>query len=359
MSLAVRVTHGVEALEKPEWNELLERSQANHVFLRSEWLLAAADAYGGDIVVLEVWTGQSLIAAAAFVVEGRVWRFLGKGPCDYLDIIVARDVSEAIARQAIARVVESAFDAGAHHLMLTAMPLEGATALRLRSAGLHATEFRTTPAPTMHMSAAPAATRKKSLKRHTNKLARQGSLNFVTLTDAADIAPRLYDFFEQHVARWADTSTPSLFNDPTNREFYHALVARLAPSGSVRLMEVVLDDKVVAAHLGFVNGGRFTWYKPTYDPAYSKFSPGEVLLKRLIEDAVEEPVDEFDFTVGDEAFKLRFATSIRTVVDLRVDRTGKAARRFSRFLRVKNESKRVLMKNGHWDRLLRVRNRLR
>jgi CelD/BcsL family acetyltransferase involved in cellulose biosynthesis len=359
VSLALRITRGVAALQSPAWNNLLSESQADHIFLRSEWLSAAADVFGGDIVVIEVWGDDALIAAAAFVNEGRAWRFLGKGPCDYLDIVMSRHVSESTAREATAKIMGAVFDAGAHHVLLTAMPLEGATAPRLRSMGMHVTEFRTTPSPTMHMSVAPAAARKKSLKRHTNKLAREGELRFFTLTTAAEIDPRLDGFFEQHVARWAETETPSLFNEPSNREFYCSLVRGLAPTGAVRLLEVVLDETVVAAHLGFVHGGRFTWYKPTYDPAYSKFSPGEVLLKRLIEDAMSEPVDEFDFTVGDEPFKLRFATSIRTVVDLRVDRSAMAASRFKRFLRVKDAVKSVLSENGRWDRLLSVRERLR
>lgn len=210
----------------------------------------------------------------------------------------------------------------------------------------------------MHMSAADAASRKKSLKRHTNKLARQGALRFVTLTRPAEVDARLHTFFEQHVAEWG-TGTPSIFCDPANREFYHALVARLAPTGAVRLLEVVLDGAVIAAHFGFVYGGRFTWYKPTYEPAYSRFSPGEVLLKRLIEEATHEPVVEFDFTVGDEAFKLRFATSIRTVVDLRVDRSAGGAARYARFLGAKNAAQNALSKNGRRDRLVALRDRFR
>ena len=321
------------------------------MFLQAEWLLAAHQAFGGDLRVVEVWSNSAMIGAAAFVCDGSEWSLLGKGPSDYLDLLIARDVPEVVAREAAGRILDAAFEAGASHVLMPGVPIDGVTPVRLRSAGHHVTEYRATPAPTMDMAAASGAARKKSLRRHTNKLSREGNLSFVTSTTADAIDPRLYGFFEQHVARWAATPTPSLFNDPRNREFYHELVGRLAPRGSVRLLEVVLDGRVVAAHLGFVHGGRYTWYKPTFDPAYAKFSPGEVLLKRLIEDAQSEPVAEFDFTVGDEPFKLRFATRVRTVVDLRVDRTAAGARRFRTYLKVRDTVKSVVGEGERWTRL--------
>lgn len=117
MNLSVRLTSGVGALKGPAWNALLCESQADHVFLRSEWLLAAAEVFGGEVVVVEVWRNEALIVAEAFLDEGRVWRFLGKGPSDYLDMLVPRHVSEAIAREATSRIVSAAFDAGAHHVL--------------------------------------------------------------------------------------------------------------------------------------------------------------------------------------------------------------------------------------------------
>lgn len=158
---------------------------------------------------------------------------------------------------------------------------------------------------------------------------------------------------EQHVARWAQTETPSMFGELRHREFFHELVARLAPQGFVRLLQVVLDGQVVAAHLGFVYSGRFIWYKPTFDPALAHYSPGEVLLRQLILDARDEDVAEFDFTVGDEAFKQRVATRVRTIVDLRADRTENAARLFRGYLRVRDAAKGVIGEGELWQKLRR------
>jgi hypothetical protein len=53
----------------------------------------------------------------------------------------------------------------------------------------------------------------------------------------------------------------------------------------------------------------FIWYKPTFNTAFRRYSPGEILLGSLIEYARAEGCTFFDFARGDEAFKRRFASS--------------------------------------------------
>jgi CelD/BcsL family acetyltransferase involved in cellulose biosynthesis len=45
-----------------------------------------------------------------------------------------------------------------------------------------------------------------------------------------------------------------------------------------------------------------------------------VLIKHLLEDALARGVDEFDFTIGDEAFKYHFANRVRRTEIIRVFR---------------------------------------
>ena len=60
----------------------------------------------------------------------------------------------------------------------------------------------------------------------------------------------------------------------------------------------------------------FLWYKPTFDITLAKHSPGEVLLRQLLLRAIDEEADYFDFGLGDEAFKNRFASSTPTVTNI-------------------------------------------
>jgi len=74
---------------------------------------------------------------------------------------------------------------------------------------------------------------------------------------------------------------------------------------------VLFNGAPLAFHFGFEYRRRFIWYKPTFDVQFASRSPGEVLIKFLLEDAIEKKLEEFDFTVGSESFKYRFANRIR------------------------------------------------
>jgi len=307
-----------------EWDRLLACSATNSVFLRSGWLRAWLDTYAGDAEVLvpQVWRDGTLVAAAAFQVRHGIVEFVGKGRSDYLDILLDTVLDTAEADLATGALLDAARAAvkGFRCFIFQRIPVENGTMARL---------LRLTPryftlrrgvevAPSMEMHAAPEALRKKSLRRHERGLQKLGPLHVETFTRAADILPRLDNFFEQHVRRRAGTDHPSLFLDNANREFYRKITQNLDGTGCLRYTELRLDGRLVASHLGFFDGARFTWYKPAFDPALAQHSPGEVLLKVLIERACADRAAEFDFTIGDEAFKSRFATRVRDIAQLHV-----------------------------------------
>ena len=152
---------------------------------------------------------------------------------------------------------------------------------------------------------------KSSLKRHTNFFQKSGELRFYQCGSEAEILGYLDRFFDQHRARWAQTDSPSQFFDPAQRAFYKELVREIFPYGWLRFDVVLFNGAPLAFHFGFEYQRRFIWYKPTFDNQFASKSPGEVLIKFLLEDAIKKKLEEFDFTVGSEPFKYRFANRIR------------------------------------------------
>ena len=173
------------------------------------------------------------------------------------------------------------------------------------------------PSPAMDISGNAehglAATRKKSLVRHENFFRRGGSLEVVHLQNGRFILPHLEEFFEQHVNRWAKTPYSSLFCDIAQRRFYKRLTSVAADTGWLRFTKVNWKGRPIAFHFGFCYKGSYMWYKPSFAIDLARRSPGEVLLRQLLLAAIEEGVKTFDFGLGDEAFKSRFATHVNKV----------------------------------------------
>ena len=103
-------------------------------------------------------------------------------------------------------------------------------------------------------------------------------------------------------------------------------------------MEV--DGTPAAAWYGWRVGGTYAYYNAGFDPSHSNLRPGMVLMAAVIHAALEEGAAEFDFLLGNEAYKHRFADGNREVSDITlvkrahpaaaVARAEQAARRVAR-----------------------------
>jgi CelD/BcsL family acetyltransferase involved in cellulose biosynthesis len=320
-----RVTHAFDETFAPggEWDLLLAGSKADTVFLMSGWLRAWYETLGRgvDLVIPQIRRDGRLVAAAAFQLRHGTLEFAGKGPSDYSDVVVSADLDSSVASGLISALLHAARRGAPGFRCVRLARIQRGESLTPAvvfgpSCGLLATEEHCVPAPSMDMSAVEDRLQRKSLRRHERSLERQGTLTCGTFRDARLILPQLDEFFDQHVRRWQGTGWPSLFLSDDQRAFYRRFTEHLDASGVLRFTAVRLDGRLVAAHYGFHHAGRFTWYKPSFEPGLAKVSPGEVLLKRLLELARDEKANEFDFTIGGEAFKLRFATKSREIVDV-------------------------------------------
>jgi CelD/BcsL family acetyltransferase involved in cellulose biosynthesis len=152
----------------------------------------------------------------------------------------------------------------------------------------------------------------------SGQLRKLGNLEFVCLQAADDILPELETLFRLHIARRATTAAPSQFLNPVQRAFYLEMARALAGAGWLRFWALRLDGVAIAVLLGFEFGPRYIGYKPAFDLDYARYSPGRLLLKLVLEQAVERGLEEFDFTVGREPYKREFANHSRTTHRLQV-----------------------------------------
>jgi CelD/BcsL family acetyltransferase involved in cellulose biosynthesis len=338
----------VDALLAPggPWDRLVERGGAYPLFLRSGWMRAHRSVFAGSRrVVLAIAAdgpegAGEWIAGGAFMLNRTRGEFCGSGPCDYLDVVVDRRVGPREAaglKRGIVQAVCGALGRGGE-LRLGNVPVESGTPEALASSdeGLHSTVLRSHPAPTLDLEGAAKVLGSKHVRRCENRLRRSGDATCRTFCEVSEVLPRLDAFFDQHVRRWSGTPSPSLFESEENRDFYRRLTRELSETGVLRFTELRLDGVLAAAHYGFCDGGRYVWYKPSYEPRMAELSPGVALIARLVQRALEEGASELDFTIGDEAFKERYATRRREVVDVAATRSRLRAARLRTTLALRN-----------------------
>lgn len=308
------------------WDQLHKAGRRPEIFQTFGWIRAAWRAYGAtrQLAAVAVHVEDVLVGVLPLTLDGRTLRFLAAPGADYNDLLC--DAASS------AQVLSAALDALAadpnlrwSRCKLENVPSDGNLAASLewlpRRFRARMVRVETTPCPTLVLGSdreeqLRPLLAKDSLKRHQAKLQKKGKLAFRHIEDRDEIHNHIGEFFRQHIRRRAMVGESSQFLDLTQRVLYEALVEEFDPTQTLRFAVLELNDRPIAYHFGFEFDGKFIWYKPSFDVALWDSAPGEVLIRHLLIYCKEADVREFDFTVGDEAFKYRFANHERRNLEI-------------------------------------------
>jgi CelD/BcsL family acetyltransferase involved in cellulose biosynthesis len=308
------------------WTALLNRAPGHSGFQTVAWNVCWWKAFRGshELFVILAYAGSGLVGIAPmmitqergpFVRVRRHVRFIGSinATSDYCDFITDPDVSHVLHALLDEMSVSSG---GVHRVDLSHFPSHSPNRARLveyfrRQNERFTIEFQA-EAPVRILGDLQAdlkVANKKSLKKDTNFFTKSGLLRFQQCRSEGEIQGYLDVFFEQHKSRWGSRSQ---FFDPAQQVFYRELVRRAFCHGWLRFDAMLFNGVPLAFHFGFEYRRRFIGYKTTFHVQFASRSPGGVLIKFLLDDAIRRRLEEFDFTAGSEAYKYRFANRIRT-----------------------------------------------
>lgn len=97
--------------------------------------------------------------------------------------------------------------------------------------------------------------------------------------------------------------------NPANVRLLTLLLASRDPDCMPRLSTIRCGGRRLAAHFGLQCGSLLHYWFPAYDPAFSQFSPGQILYRKIVAAAVEHDIACIDRGVGDSDAKRSFANA--------------------------------------------------
>ena len=161
---------------------------------------------------------------------------------------------------------------------------------------------------------------KKHTKRRLNKLRKAGTVTFRHIETKAEAQVQLSDFFRHQMRSRALAGKQT--SAPLFAKFLRNLVDELDLTKELRFGVLALNGRPLAWHFSFHVNGKWVFYQQTFDVDAGDYSPGEVLIHKLLLYAQENVTREFDFGPGDEPFKDRFMTDTQETYSLYVEPTG-------------------------------------
>jgi CelD/BcsL family acetyltransferase involved in cellulose biosynthesis len=308
-----------------DWQRLLDRHPRPESFYGPAWTAAGLEDPGLAPLAPAVFENGRLIGLLPLGRRRDNLEFIAAGYADYHDLLCIPERKTEILRLMLSALRTSS--APWRRLLLVNVRDDSLLRQALQESGLHTRfwETRAHPCPCIDFSAGKEAritqlTAKKSLVRHAKGLARKGAVTFEVFRDFTATAPHLDNFFEQQAVRRAASGQNSPLRLVEPRRAMTGLIRDLAAREELRFAVLTLDRMPVAFHFGFIHGRKYYWYKPSFHIDLWDESPGEVLLRNLLLSLRNEPTDILDFTIGDEAFKARFANQTAQTFILRQDR---------------------------------------
>jgi CelD/BcsL family acetyltransferase involved in cellulose biosynthesis len=186
----------------------------------------------------------------------------------------------------------------------------------------HQSSANDCPVLVMESGAAPAALISNSFRRRLKgkerKLQPLPGYRYHVANSEADITRLLDWFFRIKPLRMAEQKLPNVFADPGVEEFVRSACTRPLPNGThvIDIHALECDEEVIAIFAGVADGHRFSMMFNTYTmSASSKYSPGLILMRDIIDHYAQKDYRAFDLGIGSDDYKRLFCKSDEPIFD--------------------------------------------
>jgi CelD/BcsL family acetyltransferase involved in cellulose biosynthesis len=318
MLTVTRISHltGLEALSA-EWSALVERVPEAAPFQRPEWLIPWWKWFGsGELHALAFHSRERLAGFLPLFTHewngGRQVTIAGTGISDRLGLLAEEPFAGHCARHvwAYLKTREEEWNLCDWQDLSAESPLaqHAERWFDYENAASPPWMRVQLPATPAEYEASLSSELRRDLRRFTRKLEREGHLRFETVTGDVWLLGRL---FELHQERWSAKGGPASHVDRLEtQQFIFEMSRRMDGAGKFRLYVMWHCGAPVGMILALMDR-RVAWDLITgMDPALMKYSPGSLLLKYSICDAIREGAHAWDFLRGQEQYKFRWGAKL-------------------------------------------------
>jgi len=187
-------------------------------------------------------------------------------------------------------------------------------------------------------------TARKELERSWRVFTRHPGAGFRLAADADEAAKLLAVTEVQQGMRMESLGVNFILNEDSCAEFYRGLVRHGVATGYAVASALTVGEEIVATLLGIRTGSRYVMIRiSNAGGTWSNCSPGRLIIERTMAALHADGVREFDFSIGNYAYKRRFGVTRTPLVDLSAalswrgvphalrDRAVRRLRRYPRF----------------------------
>lgn len=292
------------------WEDPAQRRHWDSVFVLPAWLEVWWREFGAgaELYLAVVWRGDTIIGVAPLKIEGGNASFLGSPDvCDYQDFIIVPGEEETFFSVLLADLKAR----GIELLELGDVRPEATVLSHLKGMvekrGGEVSCYHTGVSPEMALPSTWEeylegldSKQRHEVGRKLRRLYEAGAVRYRYTDGKSGLDNLLGVFFHLFSLSRGDKAD---FMTEKMAYFFRSLAGAMAGLGLLRFGILEIDEKPVAATLGFDYGDKTYLYNSAYDPQYRSLSVGLLSKALCIRESIESGKKIFDFLKGDEVYK--------------------------------------------------------
>ncbi len=328
------LTGGVELIDRlsDEWTELCDEGASSDPFLRPEWFSAFVRNFENEIDLVTVRRDGKLRALLPVVKKSgsihgipvRKLQTVYNLNTQRFDLVHGADETEKkIIVNAVWEVIRDTTRWDVMEMRLVKKDSWFGDVLTLAESEKHKTgiwpmdgaPFITLPQSDDKVSSIDnffKGSRKhfrQELDRRLRRLKEIGDVEFVVTQGFTTCLINTY--FDLESNGWKGRSGTAVTDDPLVAQMHEEFAANVAEKQSLFVYQLKLDGKIIAMSLNIKQGPRIIHWKTSYDEKYSRYSPGNLLFRKLVQDCINDGHHEIDLLSPVTVNKKAWATSER------------------------------------------------
>ena len=291
-----------------EWDQLLSNSPFGTPFQSRLWLKTWSSHFGriASIRTVVVREGADLVGIFPMTKVTSPWRAirpLGVGPSDYLAPLIVNSsdsilgaMNEALSTLSKTHLVDLHQVPSDHPFAYQSQQFDQIDQAKCLVLDL--------PSSFEAYVAGLSKSLRYDVRRLEGKALKEkgASVEWATTDSIEEFADQ---FFDLHKARWKSRGLPGAFFGKGER-FQRNWLRHAIADGTILMNRLVSEGKPVGIVYAMQHRSTCYFYQAGMDPDASSLSPGTILVSKMIERAIDQGCDTFDFMRGDEPYKRRW-----------------------------------------------------
>lgn len=317
---------------REEWDELLNDSSSNNVFLTFDWIYTWWQVFENEnrqLTIIAVRDNNDLVAITPLYIEHKyfkVLKFLSAGYpiCpDYLSIIIRKGYEDPAVGLILKEIGKLKWD----YIYLSDIASDSPVLASIK--GNTTTDLGPVyerPAAACHIINLPdsydqyfrqlSKKQKYKINNSINKLNRNSILQQFYECQPAEFPEALSELKQLNNKRFAGKKEKHSSSGQAYNEFHQKYILAPVKPKVTRMFKLKLNNQTAAIQYIYQYDNKFYYYQSGFDPENASYRPGLLLQNYVIKHAIEKSVKCFDFLKGEHAYKEDWANATNKTVNI-------------------------------------------